>query len=219
MKQDLIINRLYSVVCHLSSVVYPRPSTSVEDSLQIDLFMQNKPNFRKAKMNVNIYYTKAYNKETAFKRRKNKPNSNPNKPNLRKAKMNVNLILTKDYRKKDGFPVQKNKAKTNPISEKLKMSTNVFITKDYENETAFRPEKNKPKTNPISSKPKMSLKSLTRKSGHALVVQGLIFSLNRYSPGGIITPVGCTKKQRSRRLLTTFFFSSVITEQKVGIVS
>ncbi len=38
------------------------------------LFMQNKPNFQKAKMNINIYYTKVYNNETAFRRRKNKPN-------------------------------------------------------------------------------------------------------------------------------------------------
>ena len=41
------------------------------------LFMQNKPNFQKAKMNVNIYYTKVYKNETAFRRVKNKPNSNP----------------------------------------------------------------------------------------------------------------------------------------------
>ncbi len=71
--------------------------------------MQNKPNFQKAKMNVNIYYTKVYKNETAFRQGKNKPNSNPIKPNLRKAKMNVNLTLTKDYRKKDDFSVRKNK--------------------------------------------------------------------------------------------------------------
>jgi len=71
--------------------------------------MQNKPNFRKAKMNVNIYYTKVYHNETAFRRGKNKPNSNPIKPNLQKAKMNINLTLTKDYRKKDDFVVRKNK--------------------------------------------------------------------------------------------------------------
>ncbi len=39
--------------------------------------MQNKPNFQKAKMNVSIYYTKLYENETAFRRGKNKPNSNP----------------------------------------------------------------------------------------------------------------------------------------------
>ena len=32
------------VICRLSSVVCRLPSTSVENPLQIDLFMQNKPN-------------------------------------------------------------------------------------------------------------------------------------------------------------------------------
>ena len=89
------------------------------------VFMQNKPNFRKAKMNVNIYYTKAYNNETAFRRRKNKPNSNPIKPNLRKAKMNVNLTLTKDYRKNDDFIVRINK----PNSQNAKNERKRFFTK------------------------------------------------------------------------------------------
>jgi hypothetical protein len=62
--------------------------------------MQNKPNFQDTRMNVNLYNTTVYKNETAFRRVKNKPNSNPIKPNLRKAKMNVNLTLTKDYKKK-----------------------------------------------------------------------------------------------------------------------
>ncbi len=44
------------------------------------LFMQNKPNFRKSQMNVNVYYTKVYKNKTAFRRGKNKPKTNPNKP-------------------------------------------------------------------------------------------------------------------------------------------
>ncbi len=39
--------------------------------------MQNKPNLLDAQMNVNPYNTKEYNNETAFRRGKNKPNSNP----------------------------------------------------------------------------------------------------------------------------------------------
>ncbi len=80
------------------------------------LFMQNKPNFLRSQKNVNIYHTKVYHNETAFRRRKNKPNSNPIKPNLRKAKMNVNSLITKDYRKKDDFVVRINK----PNSRKAK---------------------------------------------------------------------------------------------------
>ena len=82
--------------------------------------MQNKPNFRKAKMKLNFYLTKDYENKTNWKVRKNEPNTNPNKPNFCKAKMNVTSILTKDYRKNDAFAVQKNKAKTKPICWMLK---------------------------------------------------------------------------------------------------
>ena len=106
--------------------------------------MQNKPNFQKAKMSVSIYYTKVYKNETAFRRGKNKPNSNPNKPNFQKAQMNVNSLITKDYRKKDDFAVRINKPNSNPISERPKMNANVFVTKDYVNDSAHRPKKTNP---------------------------------------------------------------------------
>jgi len=41
------------------------------------LFMQNKPNFRKAKMNVSIYNIKDYQNFIPLAGYKNKPNSNP----------------------------------------------------------------------------------------------------------------------------------------------
>ncbi len=112
-----VICRLSSVVCHLSSVICLRPSTSVENPLQINLFMQNKPNFRKSQMNANLYNTTDYERKRDWTLGENKPNSNPNKPNLRKAKMNVNLTLTKDYRKKDDFEVRINK----PCPERSRM--------------------------------------------------------------------------------------------------
>ncbi len=74
------------------------------------LFMQNKPNFQDAKMNVNIYYINDYQNFILLAGYKNKPNSNPNKPNLQKAKMNVNIFITKDYTNKDNFLVRINKA-------------------------------------------------------------------------------------------------------------
>jgi len=70
--------------------------------------MQNKPNLRKAQMNVSAVLTKDY---------ENKPIGNLAK---------TNPIQTQ-Y-----------KANTNPISEKPKMKLNFYLTKDYENETAFR---------------------------------------------------------------------------------
>ncbi len=63
------------------------------------LFMQNKPNFLRSQMNVNIFSKMAYQNFIPLAGQKNKPNSNPIKPNLRKAQMNVNLTLTKDYTK------------------------------------------------------------------------------------------------------------------------
>jgi len=109
MKQKLIINRLYSVVCHLSSVICPRTSTSVENPLQISSFMQNKPNFLRSQMNVSIYLQTAYENKHNWTLGQNKPNPNPIKPNSQKAKMNVSSLITKDYRKKDDFIVRINK--------------------------------------------------------------------------------------------------------------
>ncbi len=71
--------------------------------------MQNKPNFRKSQMNLNIYNTTDYENITNWTLDENKPNSNPNKPNFKRAQMNINSIITKDYRKKDDFVVRINK--------------------------------------------------------------------------------------------------------------
>ncbi len=79
-----------------------------------DLFMQNKPNFRKSQMNVSIFSQKAYENIANWTIGESKPNSNPNKPNLQKAKMNINSIITKDYIKYDDFTVRINKPNSNP---------------------------------------------------------------------------------------------------------
>ncbi len=100
---------------HFSSLFTNLPSTSVESALQISSFMQNKPNFQKSQMNVNLYNTTAYENKRNWTLGQSKPNSNPIKPNCRKAQMNVNSLITKDYRKKDDFAVQKNKPNSNPI--------------------------------------------------------------------------------------------------------
>ncbi len=51
------------------------PSTSVEDPLQINLFMQNKPNFKFAQINVNSYMKSIYEKlDTWSKQTQFKPN-------------------------------------------------------------------------------------------------------------------------------------------------
>ncbi len=103
------LSLLSSIVCRLSSVVFvainqrnPRlikdlrvykclyncreTFTDVMSALQIKLFMQNKPNFRKSQMNVTSLITADYEKKDTWWSGKNKPNSNPIqtqfKPNL-----------------------------------------------------------------------------------------------------------------------------------------
>ena len=102
MQQKLIINRLYSVVCLLSSVL--GTSTSVENPLQINLFMQNKPNFRKAKMNVNLTLTKDYRKKDDFSVR-------INKPNFRNCQNEHKYLYHKGLWKWTSFRPRKNKPK------------------------------------------------------------------------------------------------------------
>jgi len=51
--------------------------TYVVSALQITLFMQNKPNFQKSQMNVNMVLTVDYERKDTWWSGKNKPNSNP----------------------------------------------------------------------------------------------------------------------------------------------
>jgi|GEM_PF-5831300 len=77
-------------------------STTVESALQIRLFMQNKPNFRKSQMNVNTVITMNYEQRTMNYEIKNKPNSKPiqsqfkpnTKPIQTQYKANTNPIQT-----------------------------------------------------------------------------------------------------------------------------
>ncbi len=125
----------------------PRLSTTVENPLQINLFMQNKPNFRKSQMNVSILLQMDYENKSNWTIGQNKPNSNPNKPNLRKAKMNVNLYVIEDYRKKDDFVVRINKPNFRNGQNERKLNFN----KGLQKKRCFRTPKNKPNSNPILS--------------------------------------------------------------------
>ncbi len=84
------ITRLYFVLyafgaLHLSRELY-----------KSTLFMQNKPNFKKGKMNLNPYNTKAYQENHSSLHPKNKPNSKPkqtqSKPKQTQYKPNTNPI-------------------------------------------------------------------------------------------------------------------------------
>ncbi len=80
------IHQFYNPLCLLSSVFCPRPSTTVEDSLQISPFLTNKANFRKSQMNVSPVITREYKNNSNWTLGENKPNSNPIKANQTQLK-------------------------------------------------------------------------------------------------------------------------------------
>jgi hypothetical protein len=65
------------------------PSTYVEGPLQIRPFMQNKPNFLDALMNVSTIITKDYDNKIAYRPRKNRPNQTQFESQGRTEKWNV----------------------------------------------------------------------------------------------------------------------------------
>ena len=87
---------------HLSRTLYKSP-----------LFMQNEPNFQKAKMNIRPFATKTYANIRLLGRRKNKPNSNPIKANLTQFQSKTNPIRTQ----------------TNPICWMPKTNVNSYTNK------------------------------------------------------------------------------------------
>ena len=145
MQQELIIYRLYSVCC-LQSVIFclescvcclwsaNGPSTTVENPLQIDLFMQNKPNLVRRRRIANVFYTMAYENIRNWTLGQNKPNSNPIKPNSNPIlsavgglQMSVSIYCTKDYRKNDCLAAQKTKPIQTQSKPKQTLSRNNFF--------------------------------------------------------------------------------------------
>ncbi len=124
-----------------STLNFKFSSTTVEESLQIRLFMQNKAKFRKSQMNVNNYITRDYEKRTLGEHGKKQSQTNPNEPNLLNAQMNVNEVLTKDYENKSPIRAPK---KQSQISKRQKpMQTS--LPKRIMKKTAFSgPEKTNP---------------------------------------------------------------------------
>jgi hypothetical protein len=75
--------------------------------------MQNKPNFRKAKINPTFFYTKGYDNDTAFSLRQNKPNQTQ----LPYGRNQPKLLSHKGLSKSRPLRTRKNKPKqtqTNP---------------------------------------------------------------------------------------------------------
>ncbi len=80
------------------------------------LFMQNKPNFQKAKMNVNSLITTDYENKSNWTLSENKPNTNPIKANTKPIQSQSKPIKCQ------------NKPNTNPIQTQTKPISNGPLT-------------------------------------------------------------------------------------------
>ena len=103
--------------------------TLVKMSLQINLFMQNEPNFRKSQMNVRVYITKGYENKTLRGRGKKQSQTNPNKAKFKKAKMNVTSILTVGYENKSPIRAPKKQSQTSKQQKPMQTSLQQRIMK------------------------------------------------------------------------------------------
>jgi len=68
--------------------------TNVVSALQIHFFMQNKPNFRKVKLNLNQVLTRDYEQLDTWSIRKNEPKTNPIEPKTNPILANKTPIRT-----------------------------------------------------------------------------------------------------------------------------
>ena len=98
------------------------PSTTVERSLQIRFFMQNKAKYLDEQMNVTAFITRGYENKSRFLPPEKQSQTNPNKakscpPSVWriKARMNVSIIITRDYENISNWAIYENEPKTNPI--------------------------------------------------------------------------------------------------------
>jgi len=65
----MVAGRIHNVVC-----LFPFNFLLSKLINQFEAIMQNKPNFRKARMNLNFYSTKDYENDNTFRLPENKPN-------------------------------------------------------------------------------------------------------------------------------------------------
>ncbi len=103
--------------------------TTVERALQINLFMQNKANFRKSQVNVSKVLAKDYENRTLGGHGKNKPNSKPiqtqSKPIAERVKLMQSVYLQRNMKKNADRGYEKTKpiqTQTKPILERMNVS-------------------------------------------------------------------------------------------------
>ncbi len=109
-------NSFYILSCGFtfSTLNFKFYSTFVEDSLQIALFMQNKPNFRKSQMNVNKVLTKDYENNSNWTLGENEPKTNPKRTQTNPKRTQLKPIKCQ------------NKANSNPKQTQFQRRSNDF---------------------------------------------------------------------------------------------
>jgi hypothetical protein len=130
---------------------YTAHSTLVEDSLQINSFMQNEPNFRKSQVNVTYIITKDYENETLGEHGKNEPKTNPNEAKFKKTKINVTSILTVGYENKPPIMAPKKQSQISKRQKPIQTSLPQRIMKKTVLLLPGKTNPNEPKTNPIKA--------------------------------------------------------------------
>ena len=137
-----------------------RPLQLSRNLYKSPLFMQNKPNFPDTQMSINIYCTKIYSDDPAFRRGQNKPNSNPiqtqTNPIAAEAKMGVNVSFTRTCDNNPAPPLRQNKANSKPIFKKPRISATIYYTTNYEND----PLRSRPESRPNRTRPQPDFVSL-----------------------------------------------------------
>ncbi|MGB2806858.1 MAG: hypothetical protein WBC22_03905, partial [Sedimentisphaerales bacterium] len=120
----VILSNFSSCLCVLVAI------RSTKDYVRKNkLFMQNKANFQKVKLNVNNVLTKDYDRMDTWSIRKTKPiqsqfkaNQSQNKPKFKKAKMNVTSILTVGYENKPPIRAPKKQSQTSKRQKPMQTS-------------------------------------------------------------------------------------------------
>jgi hypothetical protein len=127
--------------------------TTVESSLQIKLFMQNKAKFRKSQMNVNKVLTREYEQKDTWSSGKKQSQTKPNKAKFKKAEMNVTKVLTKDYENKPPIRAPKKQSQTSKRQKTMQPSLPQRIMKKTAFPASGKTNPNKANSNPILSFP------------------------------------------------------------------
>ena len=121
-------------------------SSTKEQVRKNKLFLQNKANFQKVKLNVNKVLTRGYDQLDTWSRRTKQSQTKPNKAKLKKAKMNVTSYITKAYENKSPIWAPKKQSQT----LKRQKPTQTYLPQRIMKKPPIWAPKKQTQSNPIS---------------------------------------------------------------------